>query len=120
MAENNLVNAESKPSIPYTLRLNETSYIQLKAMAGNAGKEFRFLYQVYDAAVIWASANRNQLPQFEKTRNGRSRTIYVTDSGSELQTMSTFLKCRESLALQFSITQYLRYKKQLTRLLHSV
>ncbi|MFC7296272.1 hypothetical protein [Marinobacter aromaticivorans] len=110
------VTDQQQKLLPFTLRLKEDDHTLMKLLAA-IDDTIEFQYELLDAAVSWAHANRMTLHPVAVQKGGVKKSFYVGNSASLLADLERSWNCNPTRAVHTALFHYLRYQSQERNLL---
>jgi len=95
----------------FTLKLSKRTRQDLQILCAT-DNDFQFKYEVYDASVIWASKNKEDVQPIANSRSGENVSVYLSSSVDTLDTLSDYWNCNPTRALHTAVIRYLSNRKE--------
>lgn len=94
----------------FTLKLAPETLTSIKVLTAT-DNDFQYQYEVFDAAVVWAINNVDELVALANCKTGKNRSYYLGKSVELLNELENNLSCNTTRALYTAIISYLKQKK---------
>lgn len=96
---------------PYTLKLCNEDKRKIKLICA-LDRSFQYQYQMFDAAVAWASENRDQLIAIANVKDGDHRTYYLSHGANLIEDLEAHWNCNKTRALYTAVISYLAFRQK--------
>lgn len=94
----------------FTLKLSEGHQQKIKLICA-LDKTFKYQYQIFDAAVMWAIQNKEKLIAIANPKNGDNRSYYLSESAIYIKALEKKWNCNATRALYTAVINYLKYRE---------
>ena len=95
---------------PFTLKLSPADKKKIKLICAT-DSNFKYQYEVFDAAVRWASDNKELVYAVANPKNGSNSSYYLSDTVDLLKHLELHWDCNSTRALYTAIVHFLRSRK---------
>lgn len=94
----------------FTLKLSDDDRQKMKLICA-VDRSFKYQYQMFDAAVIWAIQNKRKLVAIANPKDGGNRSYYVSESADLITTLEQEWNCNTTRALYTAVVNYLKHRE---------